>query len=311
VVEVPAELLNASTRFCAVLGHPIEHSASPALQNAGFEALGLNWRYLAFEVLPENLTTAIAGARAMGFMGLNLTIPHKLLALEMVDVLHETARHWGAVNTIRFEGADDTEEWRPLVEFENAPKRIRSHGFNTDADAIKRTVSEDLGLKLKGSRVLVLGAGGAGRTAALKLAAEKVADLHIVNRTLSKAEALAAEVHQQYPKVAVHAGYPKGRVDLVINATSLGLNPADELPIDEAQLPLPQVANVFDMIYRPIETPLLSSAKAAGCQTVNGLSMLLYQGAAALEIWTGRKPPLQKMRHELERHIHAVSIQPV
>ena len=274
------------------------------------EALGLNWRYLAFEVLPENLAAAIAGAQAMRFIGLNLTIPHKLLAVKMVDVLHESARHWGAVNTIRFEGADDTEEWKALSEFENAPARIRSHGFNTDADAIARAISEDLGLKLKGSRVVILGAGGAGRAAALKLAAERVADLHIVNRTISKAEALAAEVHQQYPKISVHAGYPKGRVDLVVNATSLGLNPADALPIDEAQLPLPQVANVFDMIYRPMETALLTSAKAAGCQTVNGLSMLLYQGAAALEIWTGRKAPLQKMRQELERHIHAVSVQP-
>src|SRR5262245_55367193 len=117
------------------------------MQNAGLAALGLNWRYLAFEVHPDDLREAIAGARAMKFIGLNLTVPHKLLAVELVDALDESAKTWGAVNTIRFEAQDPAGAWRPLHEFSDAPpERIRSHGFNTDADAITRSLREDLRL---------------------------------------------------------------------------------------------------------------------------------------------------------------------
>ena len=118
-----AQPIDASTRYCAVYGHPIKHSASPAMQNAGLAALGLNWRYLAFDVHPDNLRAAIQGAKAMNFVGLNLTVPHKLLAVDMVDVLDESAKTWGAVNTIRFEGRDERGAWRPLREFAEAPAR--------------------------------------------------------------------------------------------------------------------------------------------------------------------------------------------
>ena len=129
------------------------------MQNAGFAALGLNWRYLAFEVRPEDLRAALAGARSMQWIGLNLTVPHKLLAVDMVDLLDESARTWGAVNTIRFEGRDGDGAWKPLVEFDNAPpEKIRLQGFNTDADAVVRSLREDLGLELDRARVLLLGA---------------------------------------------------------------------------------------------------------------------------------------------------------
>src|SRR5438552_687995 len=173
--------VNASTRFCAVYGHPVKHSASPAMQNAGIAALGLNWRYLAFEVRPENLVAALEGAKVMGFIGVNLTVPHKLWALEMVDVVDANAQVWGAVNTVRFEGRYGTGEWWPLRDFETAPEEIRSHGFNTDADAITRALREDLALDLKGAKVLLLGLGGAGRAAALKIASEGPAELFLVN----------------------------------------------------------------------------------------------------------------------------------
>ncbi len=113
--------INASTRYCAVYGFPVKHSASPAMQNAGLAALGLNWRYLAFEVDPDNLRAAIQGAQAMNLIGLNLTVPHKLLAVDLVDVLDDSAKSWGAVNTIRFEGRDERGAWRPLREFADAP----------------------------------------------------------------------------------------------------------------------------------------------------------------------------------------------
>lgn len=114
------------------------------MQNAGLAALGLNWRYLAFEVDPENLHAALQGAKAMNFVGLNLTVPHKLLASDMVDVLDESAKGWGAVNTIVFEGRDERGDWRPLREFADVPRNTRLHGFNTDADAITRSLREDL-----------------------------------------------------------------------------------------------------------------------------------------------------------------------
>src|SRR5262249_34415192 len=139
------------------------------------------------EVHPDNLRAALDGAKRMGFIGVNLTVPHKLLALEMLDVLDESARIWGAVNTVRFEAMDNSGSWRPLHEFET-PQQIRSHGFNTDADAIPRAIREEVRVSLTGAKVLVLGAGGAGRTAALKLASEGPAEMHLVNRTVTKAE---------------------------------------------------------------------------------------------------------------------------
>jgi shikimate dehydrogenase len=305
VADTIQQPINALTRVCAVLGHPIRHSASPAMQNAGFAALGLNWRYLAFDVRPEELRSVLVGAKAMQFSGLNLTVPHKLLAVDLVDVLDESAKHWGAVNTVRFEGRDKTGTWMPLHHFtDTPPEKIRSQGFNTDADAITRSVRESLNVELAGARVLVLGAGGAGRTAALKLAAEGVGELFLVNRTESKAASVAAEIRRRHLNVKVQLGYPRGDIDLAINSTSLGLAPEDALPWDGKLFSLRQAHCVYDMIYRPAETPLLKAAKAGGSRTANGLGMLLYQGAAALELWTGQRAPVDVMRRALEANVY-------
>src|SRR2546425_4646364 len=182
--------INASTRYCAVLGHPIQHSASPAMHNAGMAALGLNWRYLAFDVPPDDLRAAIKGAKTMKFIGLNLTVPHKLLALEMVDELDESAQQWGAVNTIRFEARDAQGQWRPLARFAgNVPDTIRAKGFNTDADALAGALCEELDWQLLlGAGVLLLGAGGAGSGAALKLASDGAGDLFLCMLTSAKSE---------------------------------------------------------------------------------------------------------------------------
>jgi len=255
------------------------------MHNAAFAAHGLNWRYLAFEVDPKNLRAAIAGAQAMNFAGLNLTVPHKLLAVDMMDELDESAKKWGAVNTIKFlpDGAA---------------------GFNTDADAITQSLREDLKVELRGAKILLLGAGGAGRTAAFKLASENVAELFLVNRTQSKAEKVAAEIGRQFPGVKVSTVYPKGGVDLILNATSLGLKADDASPLDEKQFSLKHSRAVYDMIYRPAETKLLAAARAAGCQTANGLGMLLHQGAKAFEIWTGKPAPRDVMRRALEENVY-------
>jgi shikimate dehydrogenase len=277
-------------RLLAVLGHPIKHSASPAMQNAGIAALGLHWHYEALDVPPENLRAALADAKARNFIGLNLTVPHKLLAVEMMDELAVSAQTWGAVNTVQF--------------IQRGDKTI-ALGHNTDADGLARSLREDLQLHLAGARVLLLGAGGAGRAAALKLAAENVAELFLVNRTASKAEELAREIRQRFPAVKVSGGYPPTAVDLLLNATSLGLHPADASPLDEKSFALKNARAVYDMIYRPAETPLLRAARAAGCRTANGLGMLLHQGAAALEIWSDRTAPVAIMRRALEKNIYS------
>jgi shikimate dehydrogenase len=274
------------------------------MQNAGLAALGLNWRYLAFDVSPDHLRAAIHGAQVMNFIGLNLTVPHKLLAVDMMDVVEDSAKGWGAVNTIRFEGRDEQGAWRPLREFAETPRQTRSHGFNTDADAIVRALREDVAVELSGARILLLGAGGAGRTAALKLASAGVAELFLVNRTHSKAEAVAKEIRERRAQAKVALGYPAGPVDLVLNATSLGLRPDDPIPFDETQFTLRRADAVYDMIYRPAETALLKAAKAAGCRVANGLGMLLHQGAKALELWTGQTAPLETMRRALEKNVY-------
>jgi shikimate dehydrogenase len=280
--------INAATRVCAVFGSPIRHSASPAMHNAAFAALGLNWRYVAHEVDPKNLRAAITGAKAMNYAGINLTVPHKLLAVDMVDHLDDSAKKWGAVNTIHFTERGAT-------------------GYNTDADAIITSLRQDLKVKVRGAKVLLLGAGGAGRTAALKLADEGVAELFLVNRTTSKAEELAAEIGRQFPKIKVTTGYPPAKIDLILNATSLGLKPGEGSPLDANAFSLKQARAVYDMIYRPVETPLLKAARKAGCKTANGLGMLLHQGAKAFEIWTDRKAPLKVMRRALVKNIYGGS----
>lgn len=159
-------------------------------------------------------------------------------------------------------------------------------------------------MNLRGAKVLVLGAGGAGRTAALKLASEGPAEMYLVNRTLNKAEAVASEIEKRQPGLKVRVGYPSGRVGLVVNATSVGLKPEDGLPFDEAKFKLSAAEAAYDMIYRPAETPFLRMAKSAGCRCANGLGMLLYQGAKALELWCGQPAPVEVMRAALAKNIY-------
>ena len=275
------------------------------MHNAAFAALGLNWRYLAFEVHPDNLRAAIAGARAMQFSGLNLTVPHKLLAMQIVDELDESSKTWGAVNTVRFEARDAAGQWQPLHHFsEPVSGEIRSRGFNTDSDGIARSLREDLGLKLAGLKVLLLGTGGAGQVAALRLAMENVSELFLVDYVTSKAEAVAEQIRGRHPRVKVTVGFPGGEVDLLLNATPIGLKESDPSPLDEKQFSLRQARAVYDMIYKPAETKLLAAAKAAGRKTSNGLGMLLHQGAKAFEIWTGKTAPVDVMRRALEQNVY-------
>lgn len=280
------------------------------MHNPTMQAMGLDWNYLAFEVHPDNLKEVLLGAMRMGFVGMNLTVPHKLLAFDMMDELDPSAKRWGAVNTVRFEGESADGEWKPLWQLEShGCSRTRMHGFNTDADAVVRAIREDLTLDLKGRSVILLGAGGAGRVAALKLADEKVANLFLVNRTVEKCEEIKKFIDQNYKGIHTSVGYPKSnqRIDLIINATSLGLKESDPLPFDASQVDFGQIENAYDMIYQPPETPFLKTAKEQGCQIANGLGMLLYQGVTALEIWSQQKAPVGVMKDALHQHVYPSS----
>jgi shikimate dehydrogenase len=263
----------------AVLGWPIRHSISPAMHNAALarmaerDAAYSNWQYFRFEVPPEELPRALGLLHAKKFRGVNLTVPHKMLAYDLSEVaVDESARMIGAVNTLRWrEGG-----W---------------HGFNTDGHGLAAGLREDLGVELAGAHVVLLGAGGAARGAAVECLQRGCASLWIANRTRANLDALltllaplAGEipVHGFAPEHAASAGLPAGAV--VINATSAGLKATDPMPVELGVLRGPRA--VYDMIYNPAETPLLAAARATGVSAANGLSMLVHQGARALEIWT-------------------------
>jgi len=303
-----AEPINASTRYCAVYGHPIRHSASPAMQNAGIAKLGLPWRYLAFEVHPNDLRAAIAGAQAMKFVGLNLTVPHKVLAMHIVDVVDNDAKQYGAVNTVRFEVRTPSGEWQPLAQWDGSEVAgIRSQGFNTDAEGFVLSLNEEFpNLKLAGASVVLIGTGGAGRTVALRMANAGVKAMWLIDVDAGRVEQLARELGKTAPAASVKISYPDktGRADLLVNATPLGLKPSDPLPLDQERWAVANARFVYDLIYQPAETSLLKAAKAAGCRAANGIGMLLYQGAKALEIWSGQPAPVAEMRQALEAQVY-------
>jgi shikimate dehydrogenase len=262
----------------AVFGHPIGHSLSPPMHNAALAELArtdprfAGWKYFRFEIHPDDLPRALELAHAKKFHGINLTVPHKIIAFDLVSGIDDAAGPVGAVNTLRRTDAG----W---------------HGFNTDGYGLAAAVRETLGRDLAGADVVVLGAGGAARGAAVECLQRRCASLWIANRTRENLDALLARLGPLADGGPLHGfapGTPPARLPagaLVINATSAGLRAGDPAPIDLALLPRP--AAVYDMIYNPPSTPLLRQAQSLGLPCANGLSMLVHQGAKALEIWTG------------------------
>ena len=262
----------------AVLGHPINHSISPAMHNAALASLARteprfrDWEYFRFEVHPDDLPRALDLLHAKKFRGVNLTVPHKIIAFDRVAEIDAAARPVGAVNTLHW----GERGWR---------------GFNTDGYGLASALRETLNRDLAGAAVLLLGSGGAARGAAVECLQRGCASLTIANRTRDNLDALLMVLAPLAGGIPVRgfvpaessAALPPGL--LVVNATSAGLRPADPLPIDLAVVPQPVA--VFDMIYNPPRTPLLQAGSALGFPVANGLSMLVHQGAKALEIWSG------------------------
>jgi shikimate dehydrogenase len=261
-----------------VIGHPVGHSLSPQMHTAALlelardDARFADWRYFPFDIPPDRLPEALKLMHARGFLGINLTLPHKVLALGCVDGLDPAARDAAAVNTL----LRDKGGWR---------------GYNTDGYGLAAGIREDLGRELRGSPIVLLGAGGAARAAAAECLAARCSGLWIVNRTRSNLENLVAQVAPLARGIPIAGLFPgEGAAGLVpgaivINATSAGLHERDPVPADLTAFP--GVSAVYDMIYNPPRTHLLAQAQALGLPHANGLSMLVHQGAKSLEIWSG------------------------
>lgn len=273
----------------AVIGDPVAHSRSPAMHQPALDARGLGLRYIKIHVHPGEVAEVFSLFRRLGFIGTNVTVPHKLEALRACTEVDAAASLFQAVNTVHF-----------------LPDGV-THGSNTDGPGLSAAVKEAFGKNLSTSRVAIAGAGGgAGRAAALQCALDGSPEIVLINRTTAKAESVAEEIR----KVAVDSrvvvlamdDFPAIRValagcDLLVNASSAGMKPEDPLPVPSDALH--PGLSVYDMIYSPPETALLAAARKAGSAASNGLSMLIHQGAISFSRWFGGQPPVEIMRRAL------------
>jgi shikimate dehydrogenase len=273
-----------------VFGDPVEHSLSPQMQNAALEHCKIDMQYARFHILREELREAIDLVQKLEFVGVNLTIPHKIAVLESLDLVEDNAKRIGAVNVIKFESG-------------------KLRGFNTDGRGFARAVREEFSIDLRDLRVLVLGAGGAARAIALQCAKENCERLVIANGTFEKGQQLADSLRSFFEGPKVFGPVPRlqaipweerafqfqiANVDLVVNATPVGLSRGDPSPIP-SRLLAPHVM-IYDTVYSAKRTPFMSAAIEAGARAANGLSMLLHQGALAFETWFQREAPIEVMR---------------
>ncbi len=276
-----------------VFGDPVTHSLSPQMQNAALKESQVAAQYARFQILPNELSEGLCLVRAHNFIGLNLTVPHKIAALEMVDDCEASARRVGAVNTISIQGE-------------------KLCGCNTDGRGFARAIREEFSVDLRDLRVLVLGAGGAARAIAMQCAQENCERLVVANRTFEKAKSLVEGLRHFFLGPKVFGPVPRlqaipweepafrfqiGNLDLIVNATPLGLSRSDP-PLLPARLLAPHLM-IYDTVYSSGTTPFVRAAIEAGARAANGLSMLLHQGALAFELWFGREAPLNAMRNAL------------
>lgn len=282
---------NYQAELVGVFGQPVAENPTGVMQEAGFASAGLNWRYLNFEVPPDKLGAAMDALDALDMRGINLTIPHKVAVIEHLDELSPEARAIGAVNTVRIE----------------AGKKI---GENTDGKGFLRGVRADAGMNPEGKRVVMLGAGGAARAIGTELVLVGAADLLVVNRSPSRGETMVADLRsatggsvQFEPWQGTYA--VPSNCDLFVNATSIGLYPdVDAMPpVDFSDAREGML--VADAVFNPPETRLLATAKAHGLPTLDGLSMLVYQGVIAFEMWTGQSPDESAMKAALKSALAA------
>jgi shikimate dehydrogenase len=277
-----------------VFGDPVAHSLSPQMQNTALRACGIDAQYTRFHIRANELRSALLFLRNLDFVGVNLTVPHKIAGFAQIDEADESASRIGAVNTIRVRD-----------------KKLA--GSNTDGDGFLRAIRIEFSVDIRDLRVMIIGAaGGTGRAIAWQCALENCERLVLVNRTLEKANALAEQLRPFFagPRVLGPAARLEATpwdeaamraqladIDLIVNATPLGMNRSDSSPVPARLLAPHQM--VFDCVYGPSKTALLRAADEVGARGVNGLSMLLHQGALSFSIWFNREPPIDAMRKEL------------
>lgn len=274
--------ISGKTKIAGIFGHPVEHSLSPAMHNAAFAHLNLDYCYVPFSVAPHLLKQAVESIRALDLAGVNVTVPHKENVLPFLDNVSEDASFIGAVNTIKNINGNLT-------------------GYNTDGQGFMQALAEQ-GIEVKGKRVLMVGAGGAARAVGHCLCKE-ASSLYLHNRGIERGGALKQHLNSISGNVlsvddsAIMSRDFLSGMDIIVNATSLGLKSDDPLPLNASLLGDKHV--VCDLIYK--KTPLLLEASKAGCRTMDGLGMLLWQGVLAFGIWTGVTPPVEVMREALGR----------
>lgn len=275
--------ITGNTQLIGLIGWPVSHSRSPALHNAAAAALGLDWAYVPLPVRPDDLTTAVSALPALGFRGVNVTVPHKQAVIPLLAELDEGAAALGAVNTI-------------LVGTNG-----RLTGYNTDWTGFQADLAEQ-GVVVNGRTCLVLGAGGSARAVVYALA-RLGGRVQVLARRPEQAAQLAADLQPHLtnsllrerpltdlPRIAAQTEAP-----LIVNTTPLGMTPHTDQSIWPDALPMPPGSFVYDLVYNPARTKLMAQAEAAGCQASNGLGMLLHQGAQAFALWTGQQPDLAVM----------------
>ncbi len=284
-------MIDGKTRTCGLIGNPVEHTMSPAIQNFLADHTGQNLRYLPYLVEAEELEGAVEGAFALNYLGLNVTVPYKSDVIPFLSDIDELASQIGAVNT--------------LVRTKDGFK-----GYNTDMPGLCRAMQSD-GAGIRGEKGLVLGAGGVARAVALMLAREGAREIRILNRTLSKAEEIAREVNELEGRQIVipmkTEGWrelPEGEKYLVIQATKVGMFPlVDEVLISDEAF-YQKVKFGYDLIYNPEDTRFMKLVRQAGGKACNGFKMLLYQGIIAFELWTG-----EKISEELAEETYAYALE--
>jgi shikimate dehydrogenase len=285
--------MDGETILVGVMGWPIAHSLSPVMHNAAFEALGMNWRYVPLPVPPGQVGAAVGGLKALGFRGCNVTVPHKEAVIPHLDRIPSRVAAFGAVNTLILDRAADG--------------ACTITGENTDVQGFVHALRQG-GFEPRGRRVLVVGAGGAARGVIYGLCGAGAAAVTVLNRTTARAEALVADLAEQAGDTMLQSGaltsgslsHQADQADLLIQATTVGMWPHADASIWADDRPLPEYLAVCDLVYRPIETRLLRQARAAGAKPIDGLGMLIGQGALSFEMWTGVLPPEDVMRAACE-----------
>ncbi|MFH1576292.1 MAG: shikimate dehydrogenase [Candidatus Margulisiibacteriota bacterium] len=279
-------------KVTGLIGYPLGHSVSPAMHNAAFKKLGLDYEYVPFEVNPEDLAEALKGLRALHVAGFNVTIPHKEAIVPLLDEVTKLARVIGAVNTvINQEGK--------LV------------GYNTDGAGFIESLKEDAKIDPKGKAVVVLGAGGASRAVVVMLAESGAKSIVLSDIEADKANKLSDYVDSYFGNAggSVPPNSPElqralDQADILVNTTPVGMKPKTKVSPLAKQITLPKKLLVYDLVYNPAQTQLLKDASAAGCKTCSGLGMLVRQGAIAFTLWTGEEAPIKDMYQAAEKALY-------